>query len=106
MPPGNTVYPFGGVTTNIELAVGPAEVVGFMLLKNKCNKINNKGLLYSTGNYTQCLEITYGEKESEKLCVCTHTHTHTQVTGEFWSGLKFSFLFLLFFGADPQKLVQ
>ena len=77
MPPGNTVYPFGGVTTNIELAVGPAEVVGFMLLKNKCNKINNKGLLYSTGNYTQCLVITYGEKESEKLCVCTHTHTHT-----------------------------
>ena len=48
MPPGNTVYPFGGVTTNTELAVGPAEVVGFMLLKNKCNKINNKDLAQGT----------------------------------------------------------
>ena len=66
MPPGNTVYPFGGVTTNIELAVGPAEVVGFMLLKNKCNKINNKGLLYSMGNYIHYLAVTYNRRKPEK----------------------------------------
>ena len=29
-------------------------------------KINNKELLYSTGNYTQYFEITYKGKESEK----------------------------------------
>ena len=28
--------------------------------------INNKGLLYSTGNYIQYLAITYNGKESEK----------------------------------------
>ena len=28
--------------------------------------INNKDLLYSTGNYTQYLVITYDGKESEK----------------------------------------
>ena len=47
--------------------MGPAEVVGFMLLRNKHNKISNKGLLYSTGNCTQSLVITYNEKESEKV---------------------------------------
>ena len=29
-------------------------------------KINNKDLLYSPGNYTQYLVITYNTKESEK----------------------------------------
>ena len=29
-------------------------------------KINNKDLLYSTGNYIQYLVITYNGKESEK----------------------------------------
>ena len=28
--------------------------------------MNNKDLLYSTGNYIQCLIITYNGKESEK----------------------------------------
>ena len=42
------------------------------------NKLrNNKDLLYSTGNYMQCLVITYNGEESEKeytymcfLCTC------------------------------------
>ena len=29
-------------------------------------QMNNKDLVYSTGNYTQCLVITYNGKESEK----------------------------------------
>ena len=29
-------------------------------------QINNKDLLYSTGNYTQCFVISYKGKESEK----------------------------------------
>ena len=34
--------------------------------------INNKVLLYSTGNYIQCLVITHNRKEYEKqhVCVC------------------------------------
>ena len=32
-------------------------------------KTDNKGLLYSTGNYIQYLVITYNERESEKLCI-------------------------------------
>ena len=32
--------------------------------------IINKDLLYSTGNYIQCLIVTYNGKESEKECVC------------------------------------
>ena len=38
-------------------------------------QINNKDLLYSTGNYIQYLVITYNGKES--VCVHTHAHTHT-----------------------------
>ena len=35
--------------------------------------INNKDLLYSTGNYTQYFVINYMEKESEKVSLfCTH----------------------------------
>ena len=35
-------------------------------------QINNRELLYSTGNYSQCLVITHNGKESEKeyMCVC------------------------------------
>ena len=32
-------------------------------------QINKKDLLYSTGNYNQCLKITYNGKESGKICV-------------------------------------
>ena len=36
--------------------------------------MTNKDLLYSRGNYTQYLSITYNEKESKKeyvyVCVC------------------------------------
>ena len=32
-------------------------------------QVNNKDLLYSTGNYTQYLVITYNGKESEKECI-------------------------------------
>ena len=32
--------------------------------------MTNKDLLYSRGNYTQYLSITYNEKESKKECVC------------------------------------
>ena len=41
-------------------------------------QINNKDLLYSTGNYIQYLVITYNEKEYEKeyryMCVSLNTH--------------------------------
>ena len=41
--------------------------------------INNKVLLYSTGNYIQYLVINHNGKEYEKeyIYVYTHTHTHT-----------------------------
>ena len=38
---------------------------------------NDKGLLYSTGNYTQHPVITYNGKQSEKelsLYICMHTY--------------------------------
>ena len=38
-------------------------------------QINNKGLLYSTGNYIQYLLITYNGKESESLCCIPETNT-------------------------------
>ena len=37
---------------------------------------NNKDLLYSSGNCTQYLIITYNGEESEKEHTHTHTHTH------------------------------
>ena len=40
-------------------------------------KINNKDLLYSTGNYIQYLVITYNGKEYIYIHIYTHTHTHT-----------------------------
>ena len=45
--------------------------------------VNNKDLLYRTGNYTQYLQITYNAKGSEKeyVYMCTHIyiHTHTYI---------------------------
>ena len=41
---------------------------------------NNKDLLYSSGNCTQYLIITYNGEESEKEHTHTHTHTHTRIT--------------------------
>ena len=38
-------------------------------------QINNKDLLYSTGNYIQYLLITYNGKESESLCCIPETNT-------------------------------
>ena len=48
-------------------------------------QINNKVLLYSTGNYIQYLIITYNGKESAKLCIyiCTylnHFALHQKLT--------------------------
>jgi len=34
--------------------------------------INNKDLLYSTGNYIQYLAITYNREESEKEHMCVY----------------------------------
>ena len=43
-------------------------------------QINNKDLLYSTGNYTQYLVITCNGKETEKdTYIYTHIYTHTYV---------------------------
>ena len=39
--------------------------------------INNKVLLYSTGNYIQYLMINHNGKQCEKGFTHTHTHTHT-----------------------------
>ena len=41
--------------------------------------MNNKDILYSTGNYIQYLVITYNEKESEKYIytyVCIYLYIH------------------------------
>ena len=47
-------------------------------------KTDKQDLLYSTGNYIQCLVITYNGKESEKvhMCVykyCLYTYTHKHI---------------------------
>ena len=39
-------------------------------------KIDNKDLLYSTGNSPQYSVMTYPGKESIKVCTDTHTHTY------------------------------
>ena len=38
-------------------------------MQTTLGKIDNKGLLYSTGNYIQYLVITYNGRESERLCI-------------------------------------
>ena len=38
-------------------------------MQTTLGKTDNKGLLYSRGNYIQYLVITYNERESEKLCI-------------------------------------
>ena len=44
----------------------------------------NKDLLYSIGNYTQYLVITYNGKESEKqylcVCVCIYVYMYICIT--------------------------
>ena len=46
-------------------------------------KINNKDLLYSTGNYIQYLIITYNRKESEKeyihLCIYIYMYVYIYI---------------------------
>ena len=42
--------------------------------------INNKGLLYSTGNDVQYTAMNHGRKEHEKEHTHTHTHTHIGLT--------------------------
>ena len=39
-------------------------------------QINNKVLLYSTGNYSQYLVIIYNGKESEKECILKYINIH------------------------------
>ena len=46
--------------------------------KTICKIVNNKDLLYSTGN-SQYSVITYHGKESIKVCTDTHTHTDTHI---------------------------
>ena len=42
-------------------------------------EINNKDLLYSTGNSTQYLVITYNGKGSKKENICNYMYIHTYV---------------------------
>ena len=58
--------PGGGINLEFEIKI-------YTLLYVK--QINNKGLLYSTGNYIQYLLITYNGKESESLCCIPETNT-------------------------------
>ena len=48
---------WGGINLEFEIKI-------YTLLYVK--QINNKGLLYSTGDYTQYLMLTYNKKETEK----------------------------------------
>ena len=43
-------------------------------IQTTIHKINNKGLLYSTGNYVQYTAMNHNGKEYEK----EHTHTHSR----------------------------
>ena len=54
-----------------------SEINIYILLYIK--QINNKDLLYSTGNYNyiQCLTIIYNREESEKEYI--HTYTYSQI---------------------------
>ena len=45
----------------------------------KIGDVTNKDLLYSTGNYTQYLVITYNGKESEKK-ILNHFAVHLKLT--------------------------
>ena len=38
------------------------------------------GLLYSTGNYSQYLVITYNGKESEKEYICACAYIYVRIT--------------------------
>ena len=42
-------------------------------------QINNKDLLYGTGNYIQYLAINYNGKESEKEYIYIHTYIYTYI---------------------------
>ena len=41
--------------------------------------LNNKVLLYSTGNYIQYPEINYNGKEYEKECVCIYIYMYIYI---------------------------
>ena len=47
-----------------------------MIILLYIKQINNKDLLYSTGNYIQNLIITYNGKESEKEYIYIYMHTY------------------------------
>ena len=50
-------------------------ITGLLYIK----QINNKDLLYSTGNSTQYLVITYNGRESEKEYMCVWVMNHLAV---------------------------
>ena len=43
------------------------------------HKINNKNLLYSTGNHIQYLVITYYRKQFGKVNIYIHIYTHIYI---------------------------
>ena len=45
---------------------------------------NNKDLLQSTGNYIQCVVITYSGKESGKVYICMYIY----ITESLWPTLE------------------
>ena len=69
--------PIIGGKKNITLVIGKANF-------KKLSLVNNKHLLYSTGNYTQYLLTNDNGKESEKnVCVCiklNHFAVHLKIT--------------------------
>ena len=46
--------------------------VNLGIKKCELKQINNSVLVDSTGNYSQCLVITYNGKESEKEYICLY----------------------------------
>ena len=54
-----------------------------MIILLYIKQINNKDLLYSTGNYIQNLIITYNGKESEKEYICIYIYICTHITESF-----------------------
>ena len=55
-----------------------SEINRYTLLYIK--EINNKDLLYSTGNYMQYLVITYNAKESEKEYILLYIYSVIYIT--------------------------
>ena len=77
----------GGMEGGINWEIG-TDIYTLLNVKQKKNKIDNRDLLQSTGNLTQCSVMTYMGKESKRvdICICiTDSLCRTPETNTTWS---------------------